>query len=145
MEKIFQILAVFVLLMLVIGRFLRGRESRYRPYDYLTRQKPPLRDGVLERLISAVFWSEEDRRSYAVEGEVDAFLFDEVNRLLFCYRTAGSLTIFRQLSPDKYREMQSLAVPLDCTAMGLDPQDGRLYFEAGGYLFLYGPAVPEGG
>jgi hypothetical protein len=141
MEKIFQMLAVFTLLMLIVARYIRGRESRYSPYDYLTRRNPPLPEEVVQRLISAVFWSEEDRRRYAIEGEVDAYLFDEVNRLLFCYRSAGSLTIFRQLTPNRYKEMQSLAVPLDCTGMGLDPQDGRLYFEASGYLFLYGPAV----
>jgi hypothetical protein len=141
MEKIFQILVVFALLMLIVARYTRGRESRYSPYDYLTRRKPPLPEEVVQRLISATFWSEEDRRSYEVDGEVDAFLFDEVNRLLFCYRTAGSMTIFRQLSPHKYKEMQSLAVPLDCIAMGLDPQDGKLYFEVADYLFLYGPAA----
>jgi hypothetical protein len=141
MEKIFQILVVFTLLMLVIARFMRGPGSRYRSYDYQTRRKPPLPEETVQRLVPAAVWSEEDRRSYAVEGEVDIFLFDEVNRLLFCYRAAGSLTIFRQLAPHTYREMQLLAVPLDCIGMALDPQDSKLYFEAGGYLFVYGPAA----
>ena len=34
MEKIFQILAVFVLMMLLITRFIRGREPRYAWYFY---------------------------------------------------------------------------------------------------------------
>jgi hypothetical protein len=36
--------------------------------------------------------------------------------------------------------MQWLSAPLNCTGMALDPLDGKLYLEAGGYLFVYGPA-----
>ncbi len=139
MEKIFQISLVFVLLMLIVARFLRGRESRYRAYDYQTRRNPPLPEDTVQRLIPAVLWSEEDRERYPVGGEVDSFLFDEVNGFLFCYRAVGSLTIFQRKSEGVYREMQSLAVPLDCIGMALDPLDSKLYFEAGGYLFVYGP------
>lgn len=139
MEKIFQIVLVFVLLMLIIARFLRGPGSRYRSYDYLARRKPPLPEDTVQRLIPAVLWSEEDRERYPVEGEVDHFLFDAGTQLLFCYRAVGSLSIFRRQGERVYREMQQLAVPLDCIGMALDPQDGRLYFEAGGDLFVYGP------
>jgi hypothetical protein len=58
---------------------------------------------------------------------------DEARQLRFAYKAEGSLTIYWRA-----KEMQWLAAPLDCTAMALDPEDGRLYLEAGGYLFVYG-------
>jgi hypothetical protein len=123
MEKVLQILAVFVLLAFVIHRVIKGREPAYRPYDYLTRLRPPLALELNQRLITAVF-----------EGEPgNAVLADEVRQLDFAYHAEGSLTIFW-----RKKEMQWLAAPLNCTAMGLDPVDGRLYLEAGGYIFLYG-------
>jgi hypothetical protein len=67
---------------------------------------------------------------------VDAFLLYTAAGLVFCYSAVGRLTIFRQAP---LRQLQELAVPLDCTAIAFDPGDERLYFEAGGYLFVYGP------
>jgi hypothetical protein len=123
MEKVLQIVAVFVLMMLIIQRFIRGREQAYQPYDYLTRLTPPLAAEISWRLSTAVIEA----------GQVNAFLVDEARELRFSYNAAGSLTIHRQK-----KEMQWLAAPLDCTAMSLDPEDGLLYLEAGGYLFVYG-------
>ncbi len=136
MDKIFQILAVFALLMLVVRRFIKGREPRFHPYDYINRVKPPLPPVVAERLVSAVFVLPEDRGRYPVEGGADAFLLYAAGGLVFCYSAVGRLTIFRQ-SP--LRQVQELAVPLDCTAIAFDPDDERLYFETGGSLFVYGP------
>jgi hypothetical protein len=131
MEKIFQILAVFVLLMLLISRFIKGREPRYRPYDHIKRFKPPLPPGVEERVIAATVGAPEGLAG----GMVDMFISDE--ELLFCYNAEGRLTIYRR-EGDKYRQKQELPVPLDCTAMALDPAEGKLYFEAGGFIFEYG-------
>jgi|ERR1700722_8358178 hypothetical protein len=136
MDKIFQILAVFALLMLVARRFIKGREPRFHPYDYINRIKPPLPPAVAERLVSAVFVLPEDRGRYPVEGGVDAFLLYEAGGLVFCYSAVGRLTLFRQ---QPLRQLQELAVPLDCTAIAFDPADERLYFEAGGSLLVYGP------
>jgi len=123
MEKVLQILAVFVLLALVIHRVIKGREPVYRPYDYLTRLRSPPGMEVSQRMVMAVF-----------EGEPgDAVLTDETRQLDFAYHADGSLTIYW-----RKKEMQWLAAPLNCTAMALDPVDGRLYLEAGGYLFVYG-------
>jgi hypothetical protein len=140
MEKVLQILIVFVLLMLVVSRFFREREPRFRPYDYLNRLRLPLPAGVQERLIGAVFGVEEavEWAKLGVEGYADAFLFDEDSRLLFCYSVVGRLVIYRRGAKGICRQMQELAAPLDCTAMALDPADGRLYFEAGDHLFVYG-------
>lgn len=138
MEKVLQILIVFALLMLVVSWFIREREPRFRPYDYLNRVKPPLPVGVEQRLIAAVFMPEEGRERFGVQADADAFLSDADSRLLFCYSVVGRLVIYRQGSKGVYKQVQELAAPLDCTALALDPADGRLYFEANGYLFVYG-------
>lgn len=134
MEKIFRILVVFVLLMVIVSRFIRGKEPAYRSYGYLTRRKPPLPEVIEQRLIPAVFGSAE----YPVGGDADAFLFDAASNLLFCYSSKGSLTIFRRRAEETYKEMQWLAVPLNCTGLALDPLESRLYFEVEGSLFVYG-------
>jgi hypothetical protein len=122
-DKILEILAVFVLLSLVIHRFIRGRDPAYEPYDYLNRIRSPLAAEAGQRLFTTVLDA----------GQSDAFLVDEARQLRFSYSTTGSLTIHWQ-----QKEKQWLAAPLDCTAVSLDPEDGRLYLEAGGYLFVYG-------
>ena len=131
MEKVLQILAVFVLLALVIHRFIRGREPAYQPFDYLTRLKPPLAAAISDRLLQAVMGS----------AEGDVILTDEARQLEFLYSGAGSLTIYWRT-----KEMQWLAAPLNCTAMGIDPEEGKLYLEAEGYWFVYGrsksPTLP---
>jgi len=131
MDKIFQILVVLVLLMLLITRFIKGRDPRYRPYDYLRRFKPPLPPGVEERLVMANAGAPEG----FVEGRVDLFIIDA--GLVFCYNAEGRLTIYRQ-EGDRYKQKQELPVPLECTAMALDPAEGMLYFEVSGFIFLYG-------
>lgn len=111
------------MLSLVIHRFIRGREPAYEPYDYLNRIRSPLGAEMSQRLFSVRF----------EEGQPDGVLFDEARQLRFSYSAVGSLTIHWQ-----QKEKQCLAAPLDCTAMSLDPDDGRLYLEAGGYLFVFG-------
>ena len=131
MEKILQILAVFVLLALVIHRFIRGREPVYQPFDYLARLKPPLAAEISGRLLRAIIG----------DGEGDVVLADEARQLEFLYSAAGSLTIYWRT-----KERQWLAAPLNCTSMAIDTEDGRLYLEAEGYWFVYGrsknPTVP---
>ena len=131
MDKIFQILAVFVLLMLIISRFIRGKEPRYRPYDFIRRFKPPLSPDVEARLKVAVPGPPDELAAGVVEGEVDMYVAYE--GLVFCYSAEGRLTILHN-----WKVKQELPVPLDCVAMALDPADGKLYFEAGGFIFLYG-------
>jgi hypothetical protein len=135
MEKILQIVAVFGLMMFVINRFIRGREPRYRVYTYQARVKPPLLAEVEQRFIAAVFGAGLE----GVQGQVDAFLLEESTKLLFCYSVVGSLVIYRRKEDGLFKEMQWLAAPLNCISMALDPRDGKLYLEAGGYLFVYGP------
>ncbi|HVS94827.1 MAG TPA: hypothetical protein VHE54_00020 [Puia sp.] len=125
MDKVFQILIVFGLVTLLIHRFIRGKGPQYLPYDFLVRLRPPLSAAVEQRLDPA--------------DPVDAEGFElEKDDLLFSYRMTGSLTIFRRRPQGGKREMQELAVPIDCTAMAIDPTTDKLYFEAGGYWFVYG-------
>jgi hypothetical protein len=127
MEKILQILAVFVLMTLIIHRFIKGREPRYQPYNYLARLKPPLIAAIGQRLVTAVFEA----------GQTDALLVDEARQLLFAYNATGSLKIYRRKGEEHVKEMQWLAAPLNCTGMALDPEEGKLYLEAEGSLFVY--------
>lgn len=138
MDKIFRIGIVSLLLLLLIARFIRGRGKPYRSYDYLTRLKPPLREEIAERLRPAVAGAPAGLEEEAVEGSVEAHLYDEMGELLFCYNAEGRLTILRRSGKGRYRPVQELSVPLSCTNVALDPQDGKLYFEAGGYWFVYG-------
>jgi hypothetical protein len=54
MEKVLQILIVFVLLMLVVSRFFREREFKFREYIYLQRIRHPLPSDISGRLLSTV-------------------------------------------------------------------------------------------
>lgn len=136
MEKILQILAVFALLMLVVTRFIREREEKFRRFGFLGRLKGGLQgDG---ELMEGVFGPAEEREGLGVPDGADAFLFDEGSRLLFCYTVEGRLTIYRRLAGGVKRELQELSVPLDCSAMWWNPQDRKIFLEEGGEWFVYG-------
>jgi len=100
---------------------IKGREPAYQPYNYLTRLRAPLVLEAGQRLVAAIFETE------------DAVLQDEERQLSFSYHAVGSLTVYW-----REKEMQWLAAPLNCTSMVLDPVDGRLYLEAAGFVFVYG-------
>jgi hypothetical protein len=130
MDKIFQILAVLVLLTLLVSRFIKGQEERFLPYEYIRRFRPPLPPGMEERLIMAIAGVPEG----LMEGRVDLFIAHE--GLVFCYNAEGRLTIYRR-DADRYRQKQELPVPLDCIAMAMDAADGKLYFEVSGFIYEF--------
>ena len=139
MEKVLQILVVTGLLMLLIWRSIRGREERFRRFSYLVRVRPPLAEDIRRRLVVGVFGKMEEREGYAVPGEADGYLVDEESRLMFCYRVDGKLTVYLQTMEGRIRELQELAVPMDCTGIAWDPEEWKIYLEEGGDLFVYGP------
>lgn len=141
MEKILQILSVFALLMLVITWFMREREEKFRRFGFLGRMKGVLQGGG--DLMEGVFGAAEERERLGVPDGVDAFLFDEGSRLLFCYAMEGRLTIYRRLAGGVKRELQELSVPLDCSAMWWDPQGLQLFLEEEGEWFVYGAEGEE--
>lgn len=131
MDRIFQILAVLVLLTLLVSRFIKGQEARFLPYDHIGRFRPPLPPGVEERLIMAIAGGPERLAA----GRVDMYIAHD--GLIFCYNAEGRLTIYAQ-EGNRSRQKQELPAPLECTAMAIDPDDGKLYLEAGGYIFVLG-------
>jgi len=139
MEKVLQILAVFALLMLLIWRSIRGREDRFRRFSYLARVRPPLSEEVRQRLVVGIFGQAEVRETFGVTNEAEAFLWDEESRMLLLYWQDGKLAIYRRMGGGRNRELQELAVPMDCTGIGWDPEEQKIYLEEGGEFFVYGP------
>jgi len=138
MERVLQILAVAGLLMFVIWRGIRGREERFRRFSYLGRARPPLADEVRQRMVLGVIGPAVEREAYGVPLGADAFLADEDGRMVLVYWKDGKLTINRRMEGGRNRELQELAVPLDCTGLGWDPLERRIYLEEGGDWFVYG-------
>ena len=138
MDKVLQILAVFALLMLLIWRSIRGREDRFRRFSYMARVRPPLSEEVRQRLVVGVFGQAGVREAFGVGNEAEAFLWDEETRMLLLYWRDGKLVIYRRMGGGRNREMQELAVPMDCTGMGWDPEERRIYLEEDGDWFAYG-------
>lgn len=143
MEKILKILAVFGLLMLVVSRFIRERDERFRRFGFLGRLKDGLPGAGEGGLMEGVFGASEERERLGVPDGADAFLFDEGRRLLFCYTMEGRLTIYRRMAGGVKRELQELSVPLDCSAIWWDPQGLQLFLAEEGEWFVYGAEGEE--
>ncbi len=124
--------------MLLIWRGIRGREDRLRRFSYLGRVRPPLAEEVRQRLVAGVFGMGVGREEYGVPLEAGAFLWDEDSRMLLLYWPGGKLTINRMMAGGRNRELQELAVPMDCTGLGWDPWERRIYLEEDGDWFIYG-------
>jgi hypothetical protein len=139
MDKVLQILAVFALLMLFIWRSIRGREDRFRRFSFLGRVRSPLSEGVRQRLVGGVFGTDPRREAFGVPEEAAAFVWDEESGVLLVYWRDGKLVIHRRMAGGRNRELQELAVPLDCSGIGWDPEERRIYLEEEGDFFVYGP------
>ncbi len=142
MDRVLQILAVFGLLMLLIWRSIRGREERFRRFSYLARVRPPLAAEITERLVYGITKRSEVHgrggEAYGMPLDADAFLWDEDSRMLLFYWLDGKLTINRRVVGGRNRELQELAVPMDCAGMAWDPQERKIYLEEDGDWFVYG-------
>lgn len=68
---------------------------------------------------------------------IDALLFDEVTKLLYCFSREGVLTIIKQRNRDSYKIVQQLSIPRDGKRLGLDPDQGKLYVYAGEEVYIY--------
>jgi hypothetical protein len=135
MEKVLQILAVSGLLMLLIWRSIRGRDERFRRFSYLGRIRAPLAEEVVQRLIGGVFGVAAEQ---GVPPGADAFLLDEDSRIVLLYWLDGKLTINRRMTGGRNRELQELAVPMDCAGLGWDPVERKIYVGEDGDWFVYG-------
>jgi hypothetical protein len=149
MEKVLQILAVFALLMLLVWRSIRGREERFSRFSYLARVRPPLSEEVRRRLVHGLFGPDGSREAFGVPDgsreafgvpdDAEAFLWDEESRMLLLYWRDGKLMIYRRMAGGRSRELQELAVPMDCSGIAWDPEERRIYLEEDGDFFVYGP------
>src|SRR5580658_7518925 len=136
MDKVLQILAVFALLMLLIWRSMRGREERFRRFSYMARVRPPLSEEVRHRLVDGVFGPDGGREVFGVPDEAEAFLWDEESRMLLLYWRDGKLVVYRRMAGGRNRELQELAVPMDCSGVAWDPEERRIYLEEDGDFFV---------
>ena len=132
MVKVLQILAVFLLLMLVVASFFREKEERFREYIFLRRLRQPLPPEVMERLLAAT--SEE-----GTDGAAVLLLLEAATSRSYTYTPEGLITIVRQLIDGRRQVLQELSAPVNGTAMALDPIDRKLYLEADGLLFVFAP------
>ncbi|HTR28866.1 MAG TPA: hypothetical protein VMH27_06335 [Puia sp.] len=151
MEKILQILAVFGLLMLLIWRSMRAREERFRRFSFLGRVKAELEEQVGGRMINGVFREtgrtddpeaaaagRGDSERIGVPDNADGWLSDEEGRLVMSYSREGKLTIGRRTSGSHIKELQEMSVPMDCTGLGWDPVERRIYLKESADWFVYG-------
>jgi hypothetical protein len=139
MEKVLQILAVFALLMLIIWRSIRGREGRFRRFSFVGRVRQPLSEEVRRRLVEGAFGMNDGRGTFGVPEEAEAFLWDGESGMLLVYWRDGKLVIYRRMAGGRNRELQELAVPMDCSGIAWDPEEQKIYLEEVGDYFVYGP------
>jgi hypothetical protein len=133
MVKIFQLLTVFILLMLVVTWFFRREEDVFREYAFLYRTGSPLGPEISLRLLFAVV--EEDFGVLQV--------FDEQTGLVFRWRPEGGGML--EIVDAKNGEIrQSLAVPTGITTLALDPEDKELYVGSEGSIYVFAPSGARG-
>jgi hypothetical protein len=145
MEKIFQILIVFALLIFAITWFLRSKERKWQDYVFSGQFTFPLSGDMHRDLLTAVVGDRHGEDAIALAGlaeleweaNADVILFDPVTRLIYCGSMEGVVTIIRQSTQGGYKTLQQLIIPKECTALSLDPHTGKLYVHVGATVFVY--------
>jgi DNA-binding beta-propeller fold protein YncE len=62
-----------------------------------------------------------------IGDHVDATVFDPERHLIFCSNADGTLNVFRQLSADEYRSVQTLKTALGARTMAFDASTHRIF------------------
>jgi len=140
MVKIFQLVTVFILLMLVVTWFFRSRDFVFREYVFSHRARYPLPPDISRRLLSVVVVPRVGEQDPRPEGESEIpHIIDEETGLIFrCGPDgAGMLEIVNGQTGEI---MQSLAAPTGITLLALDPEDKKLYVESGESVFVFAPS-----
>ena len=142
MVKIFQLLTVFILLMLVVTWFFRSRDFAFREYIFSHRARYPLSPDISRRLLSVIVTPRVGDRSAEAE-QLTPHLIDEETGLIFrCGPDeTGTLEIVRGETGEI---MQSLAAPTGITLLALDPEDKKLYIESEGSIYVFAPLGARG-
>ena len=78
--------------------------------------------------------------AFPIGATVDAAAFDD--RLIFASCGDGTLTIVRELSPDKYNLVQRINTEPGARTMAIDEHSGTVYLAAADLTF---PSAPSGG
>lgn len=128
MEKIFKILVVFILLTLLIHKFIRGRTRKFREYVFSHRipETPPTEDEA--ELLASV-----------ISHQGIATITDAAAGVEYNYTVDGILSIYRQGS---LKILQRLEVPADAYYLTVDPinEEIRLHHEEEIYIYRRVPA-----
>jgi len=62
-----------------------------------------------------------------IGGRVDAVVFDEDNRLIFCSNGDGTVSVIRQKTPDEYESLGDITTEPGAKTMAFDPKTKRLF------------------
>lgn len=117
MEKIFQILAVFAVLMVAVNWYIRGKEPRFREYVFAGRFTFPLSGDYHRQLLTTTLILPEDNE--LVPGAADA-----TNRLVFRVNGGRNLLVTDEATGDLL-----MGIPLDASADAVlfDPATRMVY------------------
>ena len=142
MVKIFQLLTVFILLMLIVTWFFRSRDFAFREYIFSHRARYPLSPDIRRRLLSVVVMPRVGEGSTEAEQRTPHLIDEETGLIFRCGPDeAGTLEIVRGETGEI---MQSLAAPTGITLMALDPEDKKLYIESEGFIYVFAPLGVRG-
>lgn len=129
MEKIIKILIVFLLLTLLIIRYIRSRERKFREYVFSHRipETPPTEDEA--ELLASV-----------ISHQGIATITDAAAGVEYNYTIDGALTIYRHGS---LKALQRLEAPADAYYLTVDPikEEIRLHHEGEIYIYKRAPSV----
>ncbi|HEY4064085.1 MAG TPA: hypothetical protein VGM30_19395 [Puia sp.] len=114
MEKIFQILVVFALIMVLVTRFIRGKEQKFREYSFFGRFSFPMSGDLYRELLSVPMGM----------GEGMVAAADPENRLLFRPGPENSLVIADERTGEP---VASVALEESADALLFDPMTRLLY------------------
>jgi hypothetical protein len=142
MVKIFQLLTVFILLMLVVTWFFRSRDFAFREYIFSHRARYPLSPDISRRLLSVIVTPRVGDRSAEAEQPAPHLIDEETGLIFRCGPDeTGTLEIVRVETGEI---MQSLAAPTGITLLALDPEDKKLYMESEGSIYVFAPLGARG-
>jgi len=123
MEKIFKILIVFILLTLLIHKYIRGRGRKFREYIFSHRipESPPTEDEA--ELLASI-----------ISHQGIATITDAAAGVEYNYTVDGILSIYRQGS---LKILQRLEVPADAYYLTVDPIKEEIHLHHEGEICIY--------
>jgi hypothetical protein len=125
MEKIFQILAVFALLMLVITYSVYARERKFREYYFSRRISLPFPgDPVWDSLSAAIAAGGEAGDPSIIKPEAGIQVIDRENQLIFHSAEGPAIIVSDQTTG---RTIASIPLDENCDNLAFDPATRLIY------------------